>query len=530
MRRLYTLEKMPITIRELLDVAGFRLTLVAGRKGLARPIRWAHTSELADPTAWLSGGELLFTTGMQVGATKSSQAAYVKRLAAAGVAGLGFGIGFEFDEVPPALVAAADRCGLPILEVPYPVPFLAIAEAISTRHQEDRLKDAQMSVEVHERLAQLVVEGSGPADVLDEVIDLTGGWALLFDRRGEVFARACAPGTVPPDPARAWASLPPGFAARTGPASTAAMGPGGTSLGLVVLAGRRSEGILLFGKAGRLEQRDRIVVHHAVTVLGLLLASRRAVIEVERRVAGDILLEAFAGRLGGDELERRLELVGFPARAPVTALVVEAQGDEGALEDLAWNIDAALGPRVGPVRTGVVAGRVAALVATQEPEAVAEWLTTELGREGPSGTGHGVRVGVGEATDSRSVRRSYLAAVMALKAAPPGRAVATPRDLGSYGFLLGAQPRPVLEGYVGSVLGPLIDRDRARSSELVASVKAFIGAGGRWEPGAEALGVHRHTLRYRVRQAEELLGRDLSAAEDRLEVWLALKAAEILEQ
>jgi PucR family transcriptional regulator, purine catabolism regulatory protein len=77
-------------------------------------------------------------------------------------------------------------------------------------------------------------------------------------------------------------------------------------------------------------------------------------------------------------------------------------------------------------------------------------------------------------------------------------------------------------------LGPLMDRDQAKSSELVASVRAFIESGGRWEPGAEALGVHRHTLRYRVRQAEELLGRDLSSAEDRLEVWLALKAADLL--
>ena len=80
------------------------------------------------------------------------------------------------------------------------------------------------------------------------------------------------------------------------------------------------------------------------------------------------------------------------------------------------------------------------------------------------------------------------------------------------------------------MLETLRDRDETRSSKLVESVRAFIAAGGRWEHGAEALGIHRHTLRYRVRQAEQLLNRDLSSAEDRLEVWLALKAAEILEE
>ncbi|HEX2296429.1 MAG TPA: helix-turn-helix domain-containing protein, partial [Actinomycetota bacterium] len=108
--------------------------------------------------------------------------------------------------------------------------------------------------------------------------------------------------------------------------------------------------------------------------------------------------------------------------------------------------------------------------------------------------------------------------------------VASPRDLGSYAVLLGGQPREALEGFVRSVLGPLIDRDRARSSDLVASVRAFMESGGRWEPGAETLAIHRHTLRYRVRQAEELLGRDLASAEDRMEIWLALKAMEVLER
>ena len=37
------------------------------RRGSTAPVRWVHISELADPTPWLSGGELLLTTGMQLG-------------------------------------------------------------------------------------------------------------------------------------------------------------------------------------------------------------------------------------------------------------------------------------------------------------------------------------------------------------------------------------------------------------------------------------------------------------------------------
>src|SRR3712207_8130033 len=36
----------------------------AGKDGASRPIRWAHVSELGDPTPFLRGGEVLLTTGL----------------------------------------------------------------------------------------------------------------------------------------------------------------------------------------------------------------------------------------------------------------------------------------------------------------------------------------------------------------------------------------------------------------------------------------------------------------------------------
>lgn len=519
---------MGITIRDLLSLPGLGLSVVAGGDGLDRPIRWAHTSELQDPTPWLSGGELLLTTGMGLKGSPALQRAYVRRLVAAGLAGLGFGVGFDFEEVPAALVRAADREGFPVLEVPYPVPFLAIAEAISSRLAEDRLKDAQLSVEVHERLASLVAEGSGPADVLDEVVALAGGWAVLYDLRGGVVAAAAAPGAAAPEPRALWTGLPAGLVDRTGPTTTSEVGPRGTTLGVAVMSGKRHEGVLAYGQARKLQARDRLVVHHAVTVLALLLASRRAVIEAERRVAGDVLSEAFSGRLAGTDLERRLELAGFAPGASLTVLVIDGgrEQDAAALDELAWTVDTALGARVSGVRTTVFAGRVAAVVADGDPRAAAEALIDEL-----AGTdaGDALRIGIGDRVELAALRQSYLTSVFALRAAPTAT-IASPSDLGSYGLLLGAQPRAVLEGFVRAVLGPLIDRDRLRSSELVPSVRAFVEAGGRWEPGAEALGVHRHTLRYRIHQAEELLGRDLSSTENQLEVWLALKARDILSE
>ena len=516
---------------ELLELPGLRLSVVAGARGLESEITWAHISELSDPTPWLSGGELLLTTGMSLGQEDAAQRSYVERLVSAGVSGLGFGVGFGFARVPDAMVTAAEEAGLCLLEVPLPVPFIAITKAISSELSEERLRDAQMSVEMHERLASLVSEGAGPADVLDEVCELRNGWAILFDSRGGVVARS---GSGSPPSEEVWSALPPGLAEGHELDTSAEASPEGSRVAVRVVSGLRQEAVLVYGAARKLQARDRLVVHHAVTVLGLLLASRRAVIEAERRIAGDLLSEAFAGRLRGPDLERRLELAGFPGVAALTALALEPleASDPQGLQDLSWALDGILGRRCPAARTTVTHGRVACLVAHDAPETLAREVLDEL--ETPSQRSGlrllSVRAGVGETVSVSGVRRSYLTAVFALRAAPGRSRLGLPTDLGSYRFLLSAQPTTLLESYVRTVLGTLTERDQSRSSQLVESVRAFIAAGGRWEHGAEALGVHRHTLRYRVRQAEQLLGRDLSSAEDRLEVWLALKAAEILEE
>lgn len=527
-RMVCTLCTMPPTVAELLDLPGLGLTAVAGKAGLDRSIRWVHTSELPDPTRWLSGGELLLTTGMGMKGSPNLQRAYLKRLDAARLAGLGVGIGFGFDSVPTPILRAADRAGFPVLEVPYPVPFIAIGEAVSSALAQERMRELEMSEEIHDRLARLATLGSGPADILEEVVDTAPGWAYLFTPRAEVVASASSPGFAAPSPASVWSKLPPGFSADHTPRSSSLLGPSESELALGVVSAKGLEGIVVFGKPGRLEVKDRLVVRHAVTVLGLLLASRRAVADVERRVAGDVLVEALEGRLVGAQLQRRLELAGYPPAAEVSVLVAEVNSALSAdLEATAATLEDRLDAVSERARAAVVGRRIVALVVHPAPQALAESVLRELSTEHPDDDA-GLRVGVGDLVAPHDLRQSHLSAMLALRAAPETAAVATGAHLGAYRLLMGSQSRPVLESFVRSVLGPLLDRDGERGSELFASVRAFVEAGGRWEQGAHALGVHRHTLRYRINQAQELLPRDLFSPEDRMEIWLACKASDVL--
>src|SRR5215203_1063725 len=104
-----------LTVREVL--ADVEVDLLAGEANLDVPVRWVHISELADPTPWLSGGELLLTTGIALD-TAQHQRDYIAALADHGLAGLGLGTGFTHATVPEALVEAARERGFPLFEVP----------------------------------------------------------------------------------------------------------------------------------------------------------------------------------------------------------------------------------------------------------------------------------------------------------------------------------------------------------------------------------------------------------------------------
>src|SRR4051794_26591434 len=157
-----------LPLRELLRELEVRV--VAGEAGLDRAVRWVHISEHQDPTPWLSGGELLLTTGINLGPA-AKQREYVERLAGKGVAGLGVGIGFDHKRIPKAVTDTAEANGLPVFEVPYEMPFIAITERAAARLVNEQFGVLERGLHVHERLERLVIEGRG----LDEILASTAG-------------------------------------------------------------------------------------------------------------------------------------------------------------------------------------------------------------------------------------------------------------------------------------------------------------------------------------------------------------------
>src|SRR3954447_12601087 len=114
-----------LTVQGLVEE--MQLELLVGGEAAEAPIRWVHITELDDPTPWLSGGELVLTTGLRLDGVKK-QREFIRLLSAHHLAGLGLGTGFDHPALPEALVDEAEKLGFPVFEVPYELPFIAITE------------------------------------------------------------------------------------------------------------------------------------------------------------------------------------------------------------------------------------------------------------------------------------------------------------------------------------------------------------------------------------------------------------------
>jgi purine catabolism regulator len=143
-----------------------------------------------------------------------------------------------------------------------------------------------------------------------------------------------------------------------------------------------------------------------------------------------------------------------------------------------------------------------------------------------------VRAAASRTGGVEALRRSFHEARCALQATSLGNGdapeVASHEDLGAFTLLLSIQDDDALRAYADSLLAPIEDGEGEYGSELLRSLDAFIEQNGQWERAARELYCHRHTLRYRIRRVEELTGRDLRRAHDRIELWLALRARELI--
>src|SRR5919106_1559495 len=514
-----------LTVESLTSELGLEVA-AGGQVAGDTEIRWVHITELLDPTPWLQGGELLLTTGIRLDSAHT-QRKFIRLLAESGVAGLGFGTGFDHAKIPKPVLSEADAAGFPIFEVTYEMPFIAITEAAFSRLVNEQYDVLSRGIAVNERLERLVLQGGGLAKIAGELAAAVGGSSVVLDARGEVLADG---GRRLPDylldPVRAEVQ-PRGAAAAPFVPNQPDLRGRALVHPVSPRAGAAEAWVVVVRRSGELGDFERLCVQQAAIVVALELMRERVARETERRLSGEMLAATLSGRLAAADIRDRLAPFGIGEAAAVLAFELpDAEAGEATLGEFlaAQNRSAVVAPHA--------AGRRELLCAIVDG-GKGDPLELASQARGALEAAHGAtRAATSRSLPTERVRHSFHEARCALEATgfSNGAApeVASHRDLGAFTLLLSVQDAEALRLYCDSVLGPIEDSDERYAGELLRSLEAYIDRNGHWEKAASDCYCHRHTLRYRIKRIEELTGRDLGRANDRVELWLALRAKELI--
>ncbi|WP_020671895.1 PucR family transcriptional regulator [Amycolatopsis nigrescens] len=464
---------------------------------LDQPVRWAHVSELRDPAPYLLGAELLLTAGVNLPSGPHEVDAYVRRLRDSGITALGFGVTPSLHErLPDSLRRACARHGLPLLVAQPKTPFLAISRAVAVAIAEANQREQRRVTEAREALTRAAGDGLG--ELAGTLADRLDGWIALVGADGELAVERGAPTPLPAEVRDLLATLRGGSGIRT---ATTELDGGVFVVAQPVYPQATASQLLVAGRTRRFDGTDRVILAVGAALLGLVATAGPDLARLGAAATGLLL-----GRAGQDRVLAELLVEG---EYRVVAGVPYRRGPGATEAGYDW-LRARLGTPL--VRLGEDGG-FTAIVGAGVGDARGAWLDQLRAHGWLAVAGGPVRA------DRLVAAAGELDALLA-RARALQRPVRAQTGLG----LADVVAPEAAVGFAARVLAPLRELDRTRpDANLVRTLRAWLACHGGWDRTATALGVHRNSVRHRIRQVERALGVDLADPETRMELWFALR-------
>ncbi|GAA4681136.1 PucR family transcriptional regulator [Frondihabitans cladoniiphilus] len=539
----------PPTIRGLLAETALRLRPRLTGAHPETPIDWVHSSDLTDPTPFLSGHTMLLTTGTQFPDDAVDQDApggadaddyydaYVDRIVAAGVVGIGFGLEVIREGTPPSLVRACRERDVTLVEVPYEIPFIAlirwVADRISAREHE---RDAWTLRA--QRAVSVAALTTGTLDAVARVLaEQVGGTVVILSAAGDVVRRTSGtPSDIPLDAITTEARRMLGRGTRasvdltlpgwSGFATVQTLGPRGSLRGAVGVVG-----------AGRNDLGMQAVVTGAIAIAEVLLAKDDERRRLENDLGGMLVRllldgQVVAASAVAAELDRSIPdplRVGVVRLSPERADADRPGSTAGADSDLGSDIDADALDTAARSVVDVLAREVGAVADIHDRALVFVVPAAAVGRlerliDGgrgvePSDVFRTLSVGLSAELSPAEVASGRAQALRILaRSDGPGLAVFGVTAAGLLDDLWSPEAADVARRRLSAL--------RGEPGDLLQCSRLWLTHNGHWESAAREAGLHRHTLKARVARVGTLLALDLETFAGRAELWALLEASD----
>jgi PucR family transcriptional regulator, purine catabolism regulatory protein len=557
---------MTFTVQDALKVGPLRFARVlAGGDGLNRPLSYVNVMEVPDILKWVKRDELLLTTLYPMRDMTISPGELVRELSQRHLAGIAVKIGRYVDGIPDEMIEAADRERLPLLELQADVSFNDIINSLLAEilnAQANRLRHSQ---DVHQRFTEIVLAGGGLGEIAENLSTLIQNPILIVGPERRVLAAAesiesnglFAQLISKHGDHQQLEASELGDSAKSAKAATTrrTLHVGSESIACAVRPIR--VGASLYGSIiavlSNQDLNDGMVmaIDHAATVAAIDIMKQHAILNVERRFQADFLDDLLSGRIQSQEaVSARANALAWNLDRPALVMVI-AFHHAGQDPAQRWRnhgsfrrdgvrlIDLARTTLQKLDHSAILWERSDSLVALlgepcarqNQPALVrqasmqfAKQINEDLHIAGGEGCS---TIGVGRAySDPLKLHLSYEEARQALTIGAKvwgSGAVTHFEDLGVYRILHHHADKAELDSFAEEILGKLIEYDRKRNTDLVATLDMLLDCNLNISVAARRLYLHYNSLRYRLQKIEELIGPFVDDAHQRFNLQFALR-------
>jgi purine catabolism regulator len=539
-----------ITVEEVLKRPSFQHSYVAaGELGLGRLVRWVHIIEVIQFETLLQGGEMILTTGAAFKNDTQLFMTYLDQLIHRKVSCLCIEMGHYLSEIPQAWRDAAEAHEFPLIIFPEAVRFIDItqdihAQIINQHHQ--TLQDLEkISREFH----RLTLSSQGVTQVLVLLQNSTKGQVIY----------------VPVD---------------TQPKNIPLLGKREAEKWLIWLESRMSEKGQMGPEVGPYveEIEGQNVIVQPVGAMGKTWAHIVLVLDRKPQEFEYLILDSASLSIAQDLLRKRymeerklysqtlwvddLLHLRIPDEEQIKVLLgaefkrlnalyyqviliefVQTQEEDNPTEDDGIE---SVGLHLSLVARSIFEGQLFhplitlkhnRLVVVAFDKAAKKQSKVRLQHVFESLQGmkenEGIQLKIGVGLPHLSLmeaHRSYQEALQSLSLTTTlqQKNVMFYEELGVFELLFHITDKGVLQSFSRSYLGPIIDHDKQKGSELLRTLKVYLDHDGSKQIAAQQLFIVRQSLYYRLDKIEELLGADYTLPEKKLALQVAIRAYQLL--
>ncbi len=554
-----------ITVEDMLNLEVMKDgKILAGHGGVGNRITKMNVMEVPDIMDWVTVGEFLLTTAYSIKDDIEVLKKLIPMMKEKGLAGIGIKMKRYVENLTQEIIEIADGLEFPIIEIPFHVSYTEVIMPVLTEIINGQTQTLLKIHEIHNKLTHVMLRGGGIQEIAQGIGQSIGNSVVIQDAIFDEAVIYCEDekresiqNILENEEHTFYRNMERAFDEKvTVKKEDMILGSVVNRIQIPIYIEDRYVGYLCVWedhkKLGMIEQT---AIEAAIPMIALDLMKKTSIFEIESRHR----IEFFHDLLSKDVKKQksaleRSNLFNFDSKLGYAVVVIKIHHRKGFIKETINNASFLyqLNGKILQIMERLARQQKEKIVFGNKSDQLILLYGTDKGTSSTvikkeliaftqkiiqcieSEIRPGIcTIGVGRFyKDIMSLWKGYGEAVKAAqnKGGYRKNGIAHFDDLGIYRVLCIDEMEEELIQFYQEILQPLIGYDRERESELIKTLQAYYHCGGNLKRISEEMYTHYNTIIYRIQRIKEIIQMDLDEPNDRLNVQVALKIYEMMDQ